>query len=224
MPLTPPRVSTLRSAPGRTRPRSRRGGAALAALIPAVTVALLVPAGAGAASAPTAQFNWSPGIGQPGQPVTFDASASTNCEGGSDLDQYTWFFDHGTGTPEMRAGATVTYTWADPGQYEVTLNVVDNTCNGDLRGNTTRQFVQVGDAPDFGDDDQGGDVFCNVPKLLGKKLKAAKSALAAANCALGKVKRKHASKKKRGRVIAQSPKAGAVLDAGSKVAVTVGKK
>jgi len=61
--------------------------------------------------------------------------------------------------------------------------------------------------------------------LSGKTLAAAKSALADADCALGKVTRKH-SAKKAGIVIGQKPAAGASLAEGAKVAVTVssGKK
>jgi beta-lactam-binding protein with PASTA domain len=40
---------------------------------------------------------------------------------------------------------------------------------------------------------------------------------------VGKVTRKHAVRKKRGKVVAQSPKAGKKLDAGGKVNLTVGK-
>lgn len=59
---------------------------------------------------------------------------------------------------------------------------------------------------------------CKVPKLAGKKLKAAKRALAKAHCTLGKVKGK---KNKKARVKKQRPKAGTTLPAGTKVKVTL---
>jgi hypothetical protein len=61
---------------------------------------------------------------------------------------------------------------------------------------------------------------CAVPRLKGKKLKAAKKALGRADCRLGKVKR---AEGKPGKVIKQRPKPGKVLKSGSKVSVTVGQ-
>jgi hypothetical protein len=66
-------------------------------------------------------------------------------------------------------------------------------------------------------------VQCVVPKVVGLKLAKAKTKIKKAHCRVGKVTRKHSSKKKRGRVIKQSPKAGKHLPAGTKVKLTVGK-
>jgi beta-lactam-binding protein with PASTA domain len=63
---------------------------------------------------------------------------------------------------------------------------------------------------------------CVVPKLVGKTLSAAKKALAAASCSVGKVSMVYASAKK-GRVAAQKPKPGTHLRPGAKVALTVSK-
>jgi beta-lactam-binding protein with PASTA domain len=57
---------------------------------------------------------------------------------------------------------------------------------------------------------------CTVPKLTGKKLKAAKKSLAKADCKLGKVK---GHKTKSAKVKKQSPKPGKVLPPGAKVNV-----
>jgi PASTA domain len=65
-------------------------------------------------------------------------------------------------------------------------------------------------------------VGCGVPALRGRKAADARRTLAAANCTLGKVTRRHAPASKRGRVIAQSPAPGASLAPGSKVAVVLG--
>jgi hypothetical protein len=61
---------------------------------------------------------------------------------------------------------------------------------------------------------------CVVPKIVGNSSKVAKAKLKKAGCATGKVKRKK-DKKRRGKVIAQSQPAGAVLPAGSKVDITI---
>jgi len=68
----------------------------------------------------------------------------------------------------------------------------------------------------------GGPNGCNVPKLKGLKLAKAKEALSKANCRLGTVRKKN-SKKKKGTVIAQSPKAGSALIPRAKVALTISK-
>jgi len=65
---------------------------------------------------------------------------------------------------------------------------------------------------------------CQVPKLKGKRLKAAKKALYRAECKLGKVQRRHVrSAKSKHKVIKQSPKPGKVLASGSKVRVVIGR-
>jgi hypothetical protein len=64
---------------------------------------------------------------------------------------------------------------------------------------------------------------CIVPKLKGKKVKAARKALRKANCKVGKVKRSFSAKVNKGRVIKQRTKAGKVLPAGAKVAIKVSK-
>jgi streptogramin lyase len=65
-------------------------------------------------------------------------------------------------------------------------------------------------------------VQCVVPKLVGKKLAAARAAVKAANCAVGKVTKK-ASKKKSGVVISQTPKPGGKLAKLAKVNLVVSK-
>ena len=63
---------------------------------------------------------------------------------------------------------------------------------------------------------------CVVPRVVGLPLAKAKARLLRAHCRAGKITRKVSSRKKKGRVIAQSPKRG-TLPSGSKVKLTVGK-
>lgn len=63
---------------------------------------------------------------------------------------------------------------------------------------------------------------CVVPKLNGKKLKAAKTNLKKADCKLGKVTHRKGVTSKTGKVVKQSPKPGRQLAPGSKVKVTLG--
>jgi hypothetical protein len=64
---------------------------------------------------------------------------------------------------------------------------------------------------------------CKVPRLVGQKLKAAKSRITKAYCRVGKVTKKKASKRKRGRVLKQSVRAGKLVSAYTKIKLTVGK-
>jgi hypothetical protein len=67
-------------------------------------------------------------------------------------------------------------------------------------------------------------VECIVPNLKGLTVSVAKRMLAATNCALGKVTKKKATKRKQvGTVIAQKTVAGKRLAKGAKIAVTVGR-
>jgi hypothetical protein len=61
---------------------------------------------------------------------------------------------------------------------------------------------------------------CVVPRLIGKRLPAAKRALRRAHCRLGRVRHRHGSP---GRVIAQHPAHGRQYPAGHRVSVTVGR-
>jgi hypothetical protein len=64
---------------------------------------------------------------------------------------------------------------------------------------------------------------CKVPKVVGLALRQSRTKIVRAHCKVGKVKNQHAAKKKRGRVLVQSPRAGKRLKAGAKVNLTVGK-
>ena len=64
---------------------------------------------------------------------------------------------------------------------------------------------------------------CVVPNLKRKTLAAAKKALLKANCRLGKVTKRRSTKVGRGRVISQSPKAGARRAARAKVSVVLSR-
>jgi hypothetical protein len=64
---------------------------------------------------------------------------------------------------------------------------------------------------------------CVVPNVVGKKLTAARAAIVHAHCKVGTLTRKTSSARKRGKVLAQSPRAGRKLRNGAKVNLTVGK-
>jgi hypothetical protein len=66
--------------------------------------------------------------------------------------------------------------------------------------------------------------FCEVPGLKGLKVKAAKQALAAADCGVKVSKKKVKKKKQRGRVIKQKRLAGFTAAPGTQIHIVVGKK
>jgi beta-lactam-binding protein with PASTA domain len=65
--------------------------------------------------------------------------------------------------------------------------------------------------------------LCNVQYALEKSMAAAKQALARGHCRVGKVRRAYSTWVKKGRVISQNPKSGAVVPAGTKVNLVVSK-
>jgi hypothetical protein len=68
-----------------------------------------------------------------------------------------------------------------------------------------------------------GTPACVVPKVTGKKLAGAKSAIRNAHCGVGKVTKAFSKKVKSGRVIFQKPRPPTVLGGGAKVTLTVSK-
>ena len=88
---------------------------------------------------------------------------------------------------------------------------------GDVAHRTAKQgppvdlVVSVGPAP------------CVVPKVKGKSLRAAKRAIAAGHCGVGKIRYAFSRTVKKGRVVATKPGAGKRLPARTKVALTLSK-
>lgn len=64
---------------------------------------------------------------------------------------------------------------------------------------------------------------CIVPRLRGKTLRQARRALTRANCRLGRVSRRPAARRLRGRVVGQRPSAGRRLPDRSRVNVVLGR-
>jgi hypothetical protein len=96
------------------------------------------------------------------------------------------------------------------------------TDTGGTQTPTTTQTAGGGGTQEVAGDRENV-VQCVVPKLKGKKLRAARKALVKANCATGKVKKRRAAKRKRGRVLKQPKKAGTTLPAGTKIRLVVGR-
>jgi hypothetical protein len=91
---------------------------------------------------------------------------------------------------------------------------IASTCQLTMNGNkaVTATFYQKATPP-----------ACIVPKVIGKKLAAAKRRIRAAHCKVGKVSYAKSTKKKKGKVIGQRPRAGSHRANGAKVKLVVGK-
>jgi hypothetical protein len=63
---------------------------------------------------------------------------------------------------------------------------------------------------------------CKVPRVIGKKLAVAKRAITRAHCRVGRV-RKARSRRARGRVVSQSPRAGVKRPRGTRVKLVVSR-
>jgi 6-phosphogluconolactonase len=158
-----------------------------------------------------------------GQPSTFNANASTDDDA---VARYDWDFGDGSTLPN--GGPTPQHTYANPGTYTVKLTLTDDEscsterifngeamlCNGSPVASISQQIT-------IQPQQQGQQGQCVVPNLKKKKKKKAAKKLAAANCSLGKVKKKHSSKVKKGKIIKQKPPAGTILPPGSPVKIKV---
>ena len=70
---------------------------------------------------------------------------------------------------------------------------------------------------------RGVPVKCRVPKVVGKRLRNAKSRIKRGHCRTGKVRYAYSSKRKKGIVVSQSRRPGRVLPANSKINLVVSR-
>jgi hypothetical protein len=66
--------------------------------------------------------------------------------------------------------------------------------------------------------------LCRVPRVIGLKLAKATTRIRRAKCSVGKIRRARSARSRQGRVIAQSPRPGAVKRQGFRVKLTVGRR
>jgi PASTA domain len=79
------------------------------------------------------------------------------------------------------------------------------------------------DVPSFTTTAAPHQTSCVVPKLKGKTLAKARTAIKRAHCSVGKITRVRSATRNKGHVISQSPKPGKHLKKGAKVSLKVGK-
>jgi glucose/arabinose dehydrogenase len=92
---------------------------------------------------PTARLSADPDFGNPPLEVSFDASASSDPDGGDSIVAFLW--DFGDGTSIETTTATTTHTYAAEGVYSATLRVRDSA--GALSANPATARIDVGNDP-----------------------------------------------------------------------------
>jgi hypothetical protein len=149
-----------------------------------------------------------------GTPVSFNPATSTSTNGYG-YSSATWTFGHDAGRAFFaghKALSTAMHRYRKAGRYTVTLTLVD--AMGNLQTATKRIIV--------------GAAKCVVPNVAGEPLGAARKAITAANCTVGKVSSPRTPTRKPGEhkrwrlvVSRESPTAGSVRPEGTKVSLTL---
>ena len=143
--------------------------------------------------------------GKPTAAASFTLSSATALAGATATPSPATITPSGTGTGTTPVTVLVPIPLrATLGSYSVTLTAK----LGDGESRTGTASLTVLPPPK-----------CRVPNLIGKKITAARTLLAADFCRLGIIRTTHAAKRK-GTIIAQAPKRGTTLAGGSAVVVT----
>jgi hypothetical protein len=192
---------------------------------------------------PTAAFTFSPPGAVVGSAVSFDGGGSTDPNPGAAISRYSWSF--GDGASSSGASSSMSHGYLNPGTYPVTLTVTDSA----NRSASVSHLVTIGAATPARPPTPPPSpppsppptrpptprpvrpVVCTVPNVNGKSLAAARRALGAQHCSVGRVTSRHKPKLRPGkrkmwvRVVSREfPAAGSTRPRGSKVALTLGWK
>jgi PKD repeat protein len=96
---------------------------------------------------PVADFSWTPQNPNPGQTITFDASASHDPDGTIVL--YEWDWNNDGVYEESHTTPTATHSWSNAGNYPVTLRVTDDDSATDTETKTVNVIVNQPPVADF---------------------------------------------------------------------------
>jgi hypothetical protein len=182
----------------------------------------------GVAGSPTAAFAFSPPGPVAGNSLSFDGSGSTDPNTGAVITKYTWNF--GDGTASSGPSPSVSHAYVNPGTYTVSLTVADSVAQTAAvsRAVTIAAPPPPPVQPPAPTPTPVPRVVCKVPNVKRKSLAAARRALRAHHCAVGRLTSPHKPRRSPGKhkkwvrvVRRESPAAGRTLRAGSKVALTL---
>jgi PASTA domain len=142
-------------------------------------------------------------------------------DSGSGVDGFSYHWDTSPATVAdsikdvEESAASATSQPLSPGTYYFHLRTRDNEGNWSPGVHLGPFVIQAPPAPP-------PVVRCVVPRLAGKTLAAARTALARSRCALGRVTRRR-SRVRRGRVVAQSRRPGTRLARGTRIGLTLSR-
>jgi hypothetical protein len=120
-------------------------------------------------------------------------------------------------TKDAEEGATTaTSAPLAPGTYYFHLRTTDNAGNWTAAVHTGPYVIRADVPP--------APLRCVIPRLTGKTVPQARTALARAKCVLGRVRRVRVRRGRVGRVLSQSPRAGTSRPRGTRVAVVVRRR
>ena len=142
------------------------------------------------------------------------------------------------------SGTTITFSWDVPETACSTTIVAYGPVGSNPTGNNSNNAIIWPQGPlgpaGFAIVDGSGNVVdcnppppppppppparCRVPRAIGLRLAAAKRKIRARHCSIGRVRRARSRRALRGRVINQSPRAGAVKRRGFPVKLVVGRR
>jgi PKD repeat protein len=148
---------------------------------------------------PTASFS-APSNGLAGQSVAFLGSAA---DSDGSITSTSWNFGDGSGA----SGTSVSHTYGAAGTYAVTFTATDATGQS---ASVVHNVTVSG--------------TCKVPSVKGKSRSKASRVARSAGCTLGKVKTPKKKQRKALVVKRQSPAAGAIVAAGTAIALVLGYK
>jgi PASTA domain/WD40-like Beta Propeller Repeat len=103
------------------------------------------------------------------------------------------------------------------------LAVFESDASNLVPGDSNR-FTDVFVRDPLGTPPPAPPVKCVVPRVIGMRLAVARKKIGTANSIVGRVRRARAAKTRVGKVLSQSPKAGAVRKRGTKVNLVVGRR
>ena len=103
------------------------------------------------------------------------------------------------------------------------LAAFDSDATNLVPGDTNR-FTDIFVRDPLGVPTPAPPIKCKVPRVIGMRLPVARKKIANANCNTGRVRRARSAKRRVGKVLSQSPKAGSVRPRATKVNLVVGRR
>jgi PASTA domain len=159
---------------------------------------------------------------------TWWVSVQARLDYGSPADTHQWFWHHRAAQTYQGAA------WRNPGDlWHMSCPVFASrgTCQGSSQSPDEVFRLHGTDAPltpppppEPPPPPPPAAPSCRVPGVVRKTLVRAEALIRRGHCRVGRVARRHAVRSKRGKVLAQSPRAGRSLPAGSRVSLVVGRR